>query len=152
MTLSRQLKSPGRLILSPAVEPSSVPVSSSQGMSSIPSTALERARTFKLSNSEVEDGTGVAIIQLERPPVGFQWHIQRLVVTTTGGGSALLYVGGRQAANIVDLTASGAADVADESQPIFVKAGELIEVAFSGLAAGAVATANMQAVSEKAQA
>lgn len=96
----------------------------------------------KMAEERAADAAGVALIPFGVPPIGWAWLIERIVVI--GGGQVRVYVGGLQVNNVVDLSATGSADVADEASPIFVRSGEPVAVEFSGAAVGLICAANMQ--------
>lgn len=103
-------------------------------------------RPFKKKESAeaISDASGVARCVFGAPSIGWTWEIQRMVVL--GAGSVRVYVGGEQASRVVDLTAAGSADVADESQPIYVEDGEVVTVVFTGAGIGTLCTANAQII------
>lgn len=108
------------------------------------SSILLRSFTKKESAEAIADAAGVAVVNFGAPFIGWTWRIERMVVL--GSGSVKVYVGGRQDSRVVDLTASGSADVADEAQPIYVEEGELVEVVFTGATVGGLCTVNAQIV------
>lgn len=108
--------------------------------------ALLSLRPFKKKESAeaVADAAGIARCVFGAPAIGWSWDIERMVVV--GGGSAIAYVGGEQVSRIVDLTASGSGDVADENSPIYAEDGEVLSVVFSGVTPGVLCTANAQII------
>lgn len=101
-------------------------------------------RPFKKKQTAeaIADGAGEARCSFGAPFIGWTWEIERMVVL--GAGSVRVYVGGEQNSRVVDLTASGSADVADENSTIYVEEGEIVLVVFSGVTPGVLCTANAQ--------
>ena len=165
MTLSRDVLRYGALQLSPAVAPSEDAISSSSGMVTEPSTALAAGtRTTKSDANEASiittgDFAGEAHVVFDGPGPGYKWSVERASIGSVGVGGDVfdyceVHAGDFSIDNpfltLVDTTPVPAADVADESSPIFVNQGQKLLFRFVATVytAGMVATARIQYVEE----
>lgn len=155
MTLSRQLLSPGRLILSPAVEPGERPLS---GMPSYgPSTLSNAGNRVQRSDvlTSVWDGSGPGLdLSFDGPGPGFKWRVERASVGAVSAGwtNCEVHAGVINPDNpfetLVDNSFIPNTDIADESSPIFVGYGQRLTFRFTGGAPGDDATARIQYTQE----
>lgn len=107
----------------------------------------EYVRRYETESREaVATGGGVASIDFGSPPSGFMWLIRRIVVASTSvaASDCQVYVGRDVIAkNVVDATANGNRDIADEFSSIPVRPSQNLQVIFTGATAASVATVNI---------
>jgi hypothetical protein len=95
--------------------------------------------------SGAADATG-AMEAVLQAPTDRVWEIERITVSTNANvaASASVYVGTADPANLADFTPAGNGDVADETNPIRVAAGQVLRVRWTGANVGAVGTVRIQ--------
>ncbi len=103
-------------------------------------------RDTQSARSEPAPGSGIVDALIGPVPTDQVWLVERIAVTSDSGAPTIasVYTGAVDSANLVDRTASGNADIADEVQPIFVAGGQLLIVRWVGMTAGARGTVRLQ--------
>jgi hypothetical protein len=157
MTISRELKSPGRLILSPAVHPSSLPMSSAAGMHTQASDTLGKGTMFQRDDdlTGFADANGEVDLVFVGPAPGFKWKVERVVLGSVSGNFTRgeIHVGTIDPSNpfktLKDTTPIPNEVAGDESSPIYVRQGQPLTVRFLGGNVDDDATAAIQYTEEK---
>lgn len=89
---------------------------------------------------------GQAAVSLPAPQVGYGYRVELISVYTNSTNQTLadIYLGDPLPTNRVDHTDTGNEDIAFEQPPIFVPAGQILTVLWTGLSPGAVCNARLQ--------
>ena len=96
--------------------------------------------------SQPAPASGVVTLTFAQVPDGQLWRVERITVTSTSSTNttAVVYSGDLDTTNIVDGTASGNLDIADQLSPIVVDSTLSLTIAWSGVSVGALCTARIQ--------
>lgn len=88
-------------------------------------------------------GNGTLTLQV---PQGYDYILQRVTLTTGGGGTVVFYIDIPQNTNVVEVVGVGASGLYSDSfaNNIFVPGGSSLITSFLGAGANAQATANLQ--------
>jgi len=99
-----------------------------------------------LAQSAPADATGIVTVTFDPVGAGLYWRIERIRVQTTSTTTttALVYVGDVSAQNLRDGSIAGNSDNADYSSPLVVPPSRQLQIVWSGMSLGAVATAIVQ--------
>jgi hypothetical protein len=106
-------------------------------------TMTEWRRAYKRSDPAAG---GTCTVILDPVPDGETWRVERLVVTCTSTSVPLVrvYAGAVADFNVVDATAAGNLDIADEDPPLLLTQGEQLICVWTGATDGAVGTFRAQ--------
>lgn len=162
MTLVKDLKSPGELLISPLVLPSDMPASSSgegKGSPYGPSTLVQAGSTVQRSDSLTGYWDGNApglVLAFDGPGPGMKWKVERASVGAVAQNwqNCEVHAGEYKASNpfatLVDNSIVPTTDIADEASPIYVGPGQPLIFIFKGTAAapGDDGTARIQYTEE----
>jgi hypothetical protein len=74
--------------------------------------------------------------------MGYYWDIERIGII--GAGSAVLYVGTVQDAQVADVSRVATKDIADEESLVFVPPGEELIIVFTGAPVGTLCSVRTQ--------
>jgi hypothetical protein len=101
-----------------------------------------------LEGTAVAAADGTATLQWDAPDVGYFYRLERITTFVTGntggGGSVYLYEGQVLPTRLRDGSNSPGLDIADEMSPITIHPSMPVIMAWTGLTAGAKASASIQ--------
>lgn len=95
------------------------------------------------------DATGRGELALPSPPVGYEWLVSQMAVSSTSAAVPIckVYRGAEMPSTFVAGTASGNGDTNDLAEPLTMHAGEYLTFVWEGGTPGALATARIEGAS-----